>query len=130
VDTSGSMSEDDLSLAWSEVRGVLRSVGVRRDCLTVFAGDVVARKVSDWNATTELVGGGGTDMSAIMQSDAVAAARPDVVVVVTDGGTAWPERPVARRTIAVIVENGTGWPVPDGAVTDVVTLLRSELVHR
>ena len=49
IDTSGSMSQDDLAAALAEVAGVLRGVGIRGNRVTVFSCDAavgVAQRVS------------------------------------------------------------------------------------
>src|SRR5262249_61877552 len=45
VDTSGSVPEHLLQVAWTEVHGCLRSLGIRRDLLTVYAADVHAHRL-------------------------------------------------------------------------------------
>jgi Mg-chelatase subunit ChlD len=49
----------------------------------------------------QLLGGGGTDMGAGLAKAAEIRPRPDLIVVLTDGHTPWPEAP--PRGIRVIV---------------------------
>lgn len=65
VDTSASVGDALLTLAWTEVHGCLRHLGIRRDLLTVHASDVrVHRLTGPPRRQVTLLGGGGTDMRA------------------------------------------------------------------
>jgi predicted metal-dependent peptidase len=88
IDTSGSMSDAMLAQALSEVTGVLRSLGVGRRNLKVIACDAQAHEAQSVRslATITLQGGGGTDMGAGLAAAAELRPRPDLVVVLTDGG--------------------------------------------
>lgn len=91
VDTSASVTDESLRTAWTEVHGCLRALGIRRDLLTVFAADVEVHRLT--GAVTKqvaLTGGGGTDMAAAIESVLAARLSPDLVVVITDGLTPWP----------------------------------------
>ncbi len=46
IDTSGSVDDDQLAMAWTEVHGCLRRLGTRRDLLSVYAADVDLHKLS------------------------------------------------------------------------------------
>jgi predicted metal-dependent peptidase len=101
-DTSGSMTEDLLSAALSEVEGLLAALGLARQ-LRVLACDTAvgaARRVSSARQV-ELVGGGGTDMGAGIAAAAALRPRPAVTVVLTDGYTPWPA--AAPRGMRVVV---------------------------
>lgn len=103
VDTSGSVDEHMLNVAWSEVRACLRSLGVRRDLLTVYAADVVAEKVTGVGKHVGLTGGGGTDMAAAIVTVEGQRPRPDVLVVITDGFTPWPPDPPSMRVVVALL---------------------------
>src|SRR5664279_1013627 len=62
VDTSGSMSEVDLSAAMSEISGVLASSGIDRENVRVLSCDARAASASQVRSVRDihLVGGGGT----------------------------------------------------------------------
>jgi predicted metal-dependent peptidase len=101
VDTSGSVTDENLGVAWTEVHGCLRALGIRRDLLTIYAADVELHQLT--GAVTKhvaLTGGGGTDMAAAIESIVAARLSPDVIVVITDGLTPWPQ---ARPRQDVIV---------------------------
>ena len=101
-DTSGSMSEDLLAAALTEVDGLLQALGLSRQ-LRVLACDTAvgpAQRVSSARQV-ELVGGGGTNMGAGIAAAAALKPRPAVTVVLTDGYTPWP--PAAPKGIRVVV---------------------------
>jgi predicted metal-dependent peptidase len=103
VDTSGSVDEHMLNVAWSEVRACLRSLGVRRDLLTVYAADTIAEKVTGVGRHGALAGGGGTDMAAAIATVDAQRPRPDVLVVITDGFTPWPVEPPSMRVVVALL---------------------------
>ena len=94
IDTSGSMGERDLSLALGVVRDVVKALP-SQDGVRVVTGDTHAaaatRAFGDGHVS--LVGGGGTDMGAIMVESARQYPQADVIIVVTDGYTPWPGAP-------------------------------------
>lgn len=105
IDTSGSMSDNDLAAALAEVAGVLRSVGIRGNRVTVISCDTavgVAQRVARAEQI-ELSGGGGTDMRVGIAAALALPQRPDVIVVLTDGETPWPEHPPATRVVAGLI---------------------------
>jgi len=103
VDTSGSMSEADLTGAMSEVDGILSRTGLATRRASVIACDAavgaitVATRASD----VQLVGGGGTDMGVGIAAAARLRPRPQVVIVLTDGGTPWPASPPPGISVVV-----------------------------
>jgi predicted metal-dependent peptidase len=119
IDTSGSMSDDDLASALSEVTGVLRGVGLRGQRVTVLSCDAavaVARRVAS-AAEVELAGGGGTDMRVGIAAALALPRKPDVVVVLTDGETPWPDEPPGARVIAGLI--GSEPPEPPAWIESV-----------
>jgi predicted metal-dependent peptidase len=125
VDTSGSMGQSELDAALSEIRGVIRAAGIGPQGLLVLACDAQVgattrvRRASDvW-----LVGGGGTDMRVGIAAAEAARPKPDVVVVLTDGYTPWPDRPTEARLVAAIIGGHSATAAsqaPDWATTVVV----------
>ncbi|SMC83957.1 vWA domain-containing protein [Kibdelosporangium aridum] len=105
IDTSGSMGEAELNTALSEVTGVLREVGIRGNRVTVLACDADVHTVARVTkaADIELAGGGGTDMRVGIQAALSAPDRPQVIIVLTDGYTPWPEEIPSCRVIAGLV---------------------------
>ena len=119
VDASGSVDDAQLQQAWTEVHGCLRALGARRDLLTVYAADVTTRRLAGppkrqiW-----LIGGGGTDMAAAINTVLRQTARPDLVVVITDGLTPWPDHKPARPIIVALLPTAVKHPpIPPWART-------------
>lgn len=112
IDTSGSMGPDDLNRALSEVRGILRSSSVADDAVTVLAVDTMVhevQRVTD-TANVRLRGGGGTDMAAGIEAAVTLRPRPDIIVVLTDGYTGWPEEPLRVPVIVGLIDHGRSLP--------------------
>ncbi|MEV4758153.1 VWA-like domain-containing protein [Micromonospora sp. NPDC049559] len=109
VDTSGSMGPDELAAALGEVTGVLREVGVRGNRVSVLACDADVQAVSRVTRADDvtLTGGGGTDMRVGIRAALGAPDRPQVVVVLTDGLTPWPDEPPSARLIAALLGGGS-----------------------
>ncbi len=109
VNTSGSMSEDLLSQALAEVDGILRANGRCR--VTVYSVDTeVPSAASPWSAwELELIGGGGTDMAAGIAAVLKQRPRPQLIVVLTDGLTPWPQRAPGVPVVIGMVGEPLGW---------------------
>ncbi|MBV1850200.1 vWA domain-containing protein [Catellatospora tritici] len=126
VDTSGSMSEDDLAAVMGEISGVLRAVGVRGNRVTVLACDAdvhATRKVATVGEVV-LAGGGGTDMRVGVAAALAVPQPPHVVIVLTDGYTPWPEAALSRtRIIAGLV--GDQPPTPPGWIESILITTNS-----
>lgn len=115
IDTSASMMREELSLGLGLVSKVLNGLRLR-DGVHVITGDTEsawAKQVFD-PSKIELRGGGGTDMGKIIQecADDKPAERPSLIIVVTDGGTPWPEQDVGIPTVACITYQGGEQGVP------------------
>ncbi|MET9885552.1 VWA-like domain-containing protein [Streptomyces sp. NPDC006430] len=119
IDTSGSMGEDELAAALGEVTGVLREVGVRGNRVAVLACDADVHTVARVTSTEQvaLAGGGGTDMRVGINAALAMPDRPNIVVVLTDGYTPWPDETPSCRLIAALI--GAGAPQPPGWVETV-----------
>lgn len=93
IDTSGSMSKEELTLALIEVEEIAKKALRRKDSLRVFCVDSKVSKnvYVDSVRKLQLFGGGGTDMSKAIEALEVLPKKsaPDVFVLVTDGGTDW-----------------------------------------
>lgn len=94
VDTSGSMGERELAQALGEVQGLLRHYRP-----TVYTVDAEVHAVSRVFRAEEvrLLGGGGTDMGRGVER-AVKDGH-ELVVVLTDGYTPWPESPPRAQVV-------------------------------
>jgi predicted metal-dependent peptidase len=113
VDTSGSVTDDLLTMAWTEVHGCLRSLGIRRDMLSVYAADVaVHRLTGPPRRQVALMGGGGTDMAVAIGTVLAARPMPDLVVVITDGLTPWPRAQPRREVVVALLPTAVPRPAP------------------
>lgn len=116
VDTSGSVSDDMLAQALAEIDSALSSSGARRGDVTVLSCDAAVAARQRVNAATQvrLKGGGGTDMRVGISAALALRPRPDVVIVLTDGETPWPDdRP--RVALVVGLLGRTQVPAPEWA---------------
>jgi predicted metal-dependent peptidase len=123
IDTSGSVSDAELGSALLEVAAISRAVGGRRDLVTVVPCDAAAG-IAHSLCRTEgipLTGGGGTDLRTGFAKALRTRPRPDVVVVLTDGQTPWPDaRPACRTVVGLFPRHDDSWDeedpdyVPDG----------------
>lgn len=125
LDTSASMSSDDLAQGVAEVAGILKQVSRGRAPLSVIACDHAADNAQKIRAAADvrLVGGGGTDLRYGIDAAAELRPRADFVVIFTDGDTPWPVRPPERnpaaRYVAVLCD-GPRRGVPEWMRTIVV----------
>ncbi|GCB51820.1 VWA-like domain-containing protein [Streptomyces sp. NL15-2K] len=118
IDTSGSVSDAELGSALLEVAAISRAVGGRRDLVSVVSCDAAARVVHPLCRAEgiPLVGGGGTDLRAGFAKALRARPRPDVVVILTDGQTRWPDtRPPCRTVVGLFPRHqaGRSWDEDD-----------------
>ncbi|WP_433085507.1 vWA domain-containing protein [Dactylosporangium sp. CA-052675] len=115
IDTSGSVSDAELGSAILEVAAISRAVGGRRDLVTVLPCDAAAPLAFPLCRAEgiELVGGGGTDLRAGFDRALRQHPRPDVVVVLTDGQTPWPERAPRCRTVIGLFARPSRWDEDD-----------------
>jgi predicted metal-dependent peptidase len=110
IDTSGSVSDAELGSALLEVIAIVRAVGGRRDLVTALPCDAAAQIVHPLCRAEgiPLVGGGGTDLRTGFVKALRARPRPDVIVVLTDGQTPWPDtRPPCRTVVGLFPRQRT-----------------------
>ncbi|MFC4374565.1 VWA-like domain-containing protein [Nocardia halotolerans] len=109
IDTSASVSDAELGSALLEVAAITRAVGGRRDLVTVFACDAAARIAHPLCGAEgmSLTGGGGTDLRAGFRK--ALRTRPDVIAVLTDGQTPWPDDRPSCRTVVGLFGRAPAW---------------------
>ncbi|MFD8595115.1 VWA-like domain-containing protein [Kitasatospora sp. NPDC059646] len=110
VDTSGSVGDQELGTALLEVAAIARTLGGRRELLSVVSCDAAAQQVQRIGVEggLTLVGGGGTDLREGFAAALRSSPPPDVVVVLTDGQTAWPARRPPCRTVVGLFRRPAG----------------------
>lgn len=122
IDTSGSMSKEQLTAGVAEVDGILRTYGNGVDVCVRFT-DAAAYAVQTVQSARLLkpIGGGGTDMregfKAVEEDVKAGRRRPGVIVCATDGLTPWPAQPPSFDVSVVVVlihtkEDGPAWCKP------------------
>lgn len=101
IDTSASVTDDQLAAMLAEVAAVRRQVGAQ--AVWVVACDASPGVPQRVRRVPQLVlhGGGGTDLRPALALLPSLRPRPDVVVVLTDGWTPWPERPPGGIPVVV-----------------------------
>lgn len=114
IDTSGSVSDEELALVLGEIRGLVRTLGIGVD---VASGDTelqtFERGVLD-PSRIRLRGGGGTALGEVL-AQLREKGRWDLAVVLTDGWSSWPqENPLAPIPVVVVTWDREG---PDWART-------------
>ena len=94
--------------------GILNRVGVASGTVPVIDCDAAVQAVRRVRRSAEvaLAGGGGTDMGAGLEAAFALTPWPQVVVVLTDGYTPWPERAphAGKVVVGVIGAAGTERP--------------------
>ena len=95
LDTSASMDDDLLAQALGEVKGVLAGTGVDEHGLPIVVCDAAVQAITRITGPADipLAGGGGTDLRHGIDAAARIRPRPDVLIVLTDGDTPWPQSP-------------------------------------
>jgi len=118
VDTSGSISDQELIQALAEVRGILTQLRIPVTIIPCDAVPYEAIRVfedSDWlQVRRGLRGGGGTDMIAGLNAALALKPKPEAVIVLTDGYTPFPShRPKDTAVIWAIWQfEGDSPPLP------------------
>ena len=106
VDTSGSMSGREQMALTAVAQGLRR---VQQPRVVLFDAQIQDEKRMSTIDNFKWKGRGGTRMDrAIEYVDA--KHRPDAIVIITDGETAWPAQPTRARLIIALVKQG--YPTP------------------
>jgi len=128
IDTSASMSDSQLSRAVSELGALTRQLGYGAD-VVVACCDAAVHDVRKAFAGTqvELYGGGGTNMGVGLRAFIERKSDPiDLLFIVTDCCTAWPEE--VPPFPVVVIRVGDGAPPPWGlrGANQVITIVDAE----
>jgi predicted metal-dependent peptidase len=102
IDTSGSMTTQCKVKCLQVVAQGLQAVGQ----FPVICGDTRVQsdsKVAALKEEFEMPGGGGTDMRVLIEY-AEKKYKPNVIVIGTDGGTPWPNKPTKAQLIIALTQ--------------------------
>jgi len=124
IDTSSSMQDAQLSQAIAELGGLTRQLGYTTE-VVVACCDVAVHGVRKafTSAHMELLGGGGTDMDAGLRWFAEEC-RPmvDLLVIVTDCHTAWPDQAPPFPVVTIRVGDGAAPPWSQRGANRLITI--------
>jgi predicted metal-dependent peptidase len=124
IDTSSSMQETQLARAVAELSGLTRQLGYGTDVVVACCDTVVhdVRRVFT-AARVELYGGGGTDIGAGLRWFTERNSPPiDLLVIVTDCQTPWPELLPPFPVITIRVGDGAPPPWGDRGANRIITI--------
>jgi predicted metal-dependent peptidase len=124
IDTSGSMEETQLARAVAELGGLTRQLGYGAEVVVACCDVAVHQAKKVFNAAQlELYGGGGTDIGAGLRSFIDRKHGPiDLLVIVTDCQTPWPETTPPFPVITIRVGDGAPPPWGDTGANRVITI--------
>ena len=124
IDTSSSMEETQLARAVAELGGLTRQLGYSTDVVVACCDAAVhdVKKVFT-AAHLELYGGGGTDIGIGLRWFIDRKSGPiDLLVIVTDCETPWPEEIPPFPVITIRVGDGAPPPWGDTGANRVITI--------
>lgn len=124
IDTSGSMQDTQLARAVAELGGLTRQLGCSTEVVVACCDTVVhdVRKVFT-AAQLEMYGGGGTDIGAGLRWFTERRGPAiDLLVVVSDCQTPWPQEAPPFPVITIRVGDGAPPPWGDRGANRVITI--------
>jgi len=124
IDTSSSMQDTQLARAVAELGGLTRQLGYRTEVIVACCDTVVhdVKKVFT-AAQLELYGGGGTDIGAGLRWFTERRSPPiDLLVIVSDCQTPWPEETPPFPVITIRVGDGAPPVWGDRGANKVITI--------
>lgn len=113
VDTSCSVGPSMLGVLVDEVIALITAVGQSQPGVPVICCDTQAYPVQQVRDASQLTltGGGGTDLRAGLAAAGSLRPRPDLILVVTDGDSPWPERrPPGSQVIVLLIDGDRAIP--------------------
>ena len=123
VDTSGSISTDDLTAAYSEIKGAIEQFHNRLQGKLAFFDASVKEPIYDFEDVDSLlsirpVGGGGTSFYAVFDYVAKKMKHelPSMIIILTDGYAAFPNEAAAMDVPVLWVLNNDDITPPWGKV--------------
>jgi predicted metal-dependent peptidase len=124
IDTSASMEDTQLARAVAELGGLTRQLGYGTEILVACCDAAVhdVRRAFS-SAQLQLYGGGGTDIGVGLQWFAERRNDPiDLLVVVTDCHTAWPDDAPPFPVVTIRVGDGPPPPWGDRGTNKIITI--------
>jgi predicted metal-dependent peptidase len=118
VDTSGSMSEQDLKQAIGEVEDIRKKFGARVYFMDCDAGVYASRWLMPHEKLPALQGGGGTDFAPVFEHLIQKRIKPDYCVFFTDGYGNFGDDPTNHFKVLWVITNQAVTP-PFGDVVRV-----------
>ena len=105
LDTSASMSQSDLSVALTEIKGISRQVGVRGQNLRLLQVDTDVCQIKDIYDVNKIEchGGGGTDLRVGFRAAKSLKPSPNIIIALTDGYTPWPGKIEGANVIVGLI---------------------------
>jgi predicted metal-dependent peptidase len=124
IDTSSSMEDSQLARAVAELGGLTRQLGYGADVVVACCDAAVHTVRKVFSATqVELYGGGGTDIGVGIRAFVERKIDPiDLLVIVTDCRTPWPEKVPPFPVITIRVGDGMPPPWGNRGANRVITL--------
>jgi len=124
IDTSSSMQGTQLARAVAELGGLTRQLGYRNEVIVACCDTVVHKVRKAFSAAQlELYGGGGTDIGAGIRWFADRKGSPiDLLVIVSDCQTPWPDQAPPFPVITIRVGEGSPPPWGDRGANKVITI--------
>lgn len=93
IDSSGSMSNEDISNILIEINGIIKKVCPQNLEIYVVDSKIHFKRKISKVESIKIEGGGGTDMTVGIQAAVTSSnPRPDIIIVCTDGYTPFPKK--------------------------------------
>jgi len=105
IDTSGSMSEDDLKQAIAELEDIRKQFNAQVYFLDCDAGVYESRWISPYEPLPALQGGGGTDFAPVFSHLIEKRIQPDYCVMFTDGYGNFGDDPTQKFDVLWVITN-------------------------
>jgi predicted metal-dependent peptidase len=124
IDTSSSMQNEQLSRAVTELAALTRQLGYASEVVVACCDAAVHGVKKMFNAAQlQMYGGGGTDLSKGLEWFVQKKSGPiDLLIVVTDCETAWPDQAPPFPVITIRVGEGLPPPWGDRGFNKVITI--------
>jgi predicted metal-dependent peptidase len=129
IDTSSSMQNEQLSRAMTELGALTRQLGYASEVVVACCDAAVHGVTKIFNPSQlQLYGGGGTDVAKGLQWFVDRTSGPiDLLIIVTDCETKWPEEAPPFPVITIRVGDGLPPPWGDRGANKVITIVDREV---